>query len=418
MLEAKHINLYQTESAFTKDYNGSYYSVPWLSYTKEGKEVRYNRGKLRVEHLINAGYAEIKTDYAASSLWHTPGSESDYQVIQIHSNCPILLETIEDFDDYLTSATTFVWREELPIGWTASELMAKYEGVELARPPMEELFGGVVADDVENLSLSFAGGESYVCDASIVTERYNMDHYSQFKSPKNVEITIRGVYTSVAQCSFSELTTTTALTLNLGGLFSCHDTTGLFEYNYALKNLTINGPFRWDGMVSCNNLFINNYELLSIPYVSSWGRTSIYNTMYPHNNGTRGSADFGGAFVNLNKCTSIGPVINMNAASLSGCTIDGVSQLGLSGPTFKCPVLEDVRIINLNNNDWNFADINGYTYIPNMDVDSIEYLLNNVADCTSNPHTVTFSNLHENDISQSAIDAAAAKGWTVAYQAL
>jgi hypothetical protein len=110
----------------------------------------------------------------------------------------------------------------------------------------------------------------------------------------------------------------------------------------------------------------------------------------------------------------------MNAINLSGATVDGHNQGSLpyaGKPMFNCPVLTDVRIINLNNNDWNFADSSTYTKIPQMDVASIEYLLNNVADCTATPHTVTFSTLHRNDVSASAISAAATKGWTVAWQA-
>ena len=149
------------------------------------------------------------------------------------------------------------------------------------------------------------------------------------------------------------------------------------------------------------------------------GRSSVYNTIYPRFDGTRGTADCGGIF-NATGLTSIGPTINMNAVNLSGATVDGYSQSSLSyanKPMFNCPVLTDVRIINLNNNDWNFADSSTYTRIPQMDVASIEYLLNNVADCSATPHTVTFSNLHQGKISSTAIANANAKGWTVAYQA-
>ena len=48
----------------------------------------------------------------------------------------------------------------------------------------------------------------------------------------------------------------------------------------------------------------------------------------------------------------------MNAISLCGCTADGRAQdpLPYMGKgLFNCPKLTDVRIINLNNNDWNFA---------------------------------------------------------------
>ena len=83
---------------------------------------------------------------------------------------------------------------------------------------------------------------------------------------------------------------------------------------------------------------------------------------------------------------------------------------------FECPELTDVLIRNLNNNDWNFANSSTFTYIPAMNVASIEYLLNNVEDVTSQGgHTVTFHSMHMNEVSQSAIAAAAAKGWNVGW---
>jgi hypothetical protein len=157
--------------------------------------------------------------------------------------------------------------------------------------------------------------------------------------------------------------------------------------------------------------------------VTAWGRddesTAGYNTIYPHatSNG-RVSGNCGGIF-NAQSLEFIGPRLNMLAVSLSGCTVDGVNQspIPYNGKgVFYCPNLTDVRIINLANNDWNFADNSTYTYAPKLDVTSIEYLLNHVADCSATPHTVTFSTLHQGEISASAISAAAAKGWTVAYQ--
>lgn len=380
---------------------------------------------MSVQQLLDAGYATLETDVADAGPWKSPGSESDYQVIQIHSNCPVKLEDITDFDTYLTSAVTFVWREELPYGWNIADVLAKYNDVQLARPPMEQMFCGPFdMSNVETLSLSFNQGSWYICDSSIIGRRYSTTYPGiTYLTPKQVNITIRGKYSSVFQTSLSMMLTTTGITLNVGNtdVFACHDIAGLFEGDTSLKTLVINSSFRWDAVRTATNIFYNCNELTSIPYVTGWGRDNendaIYNTLYPRFDGTRGNADFGGAFI-CRKLTFLGPRINMNAASLtSGHIVDGYEQVGLSGPTFECPELTDVRLINLNNNDWNFADDSTYTHIPKMDVTSIEYLLNNVADCTANPHTVTFSKLHQGEISQTAIDNAASKGWTVAWQA-
>lgn len=417
--EERFLHLYETNAEFEADYNGSVYHEDWVSYTEATDEVHYNKDlEMSVQELIDAGYAEVKQDRSRQ----LPGSEQNFNVIQIHSNCPVTLENITDFDDYLESSATFVWREELPAGWKPGDLAEKYNNATLVRPISPEMFPCVDMSGVDELSLSFAGGGWQYTHSSIVTERYkdNGNYYpdSKFKTPKHLTVTIRDDYGSVAQTNFSMLKTTTGITINCG-VFSCHDVTGMFESNPELVSLVINGSFRWDGWRICHLVFDGDDKLESIPYVVDWGRTSVYNTIYPRYDGTRGSANCGGIF-NATGLTSIGPVINMNAVNLSGATVDGYSQSSLpyaNKPMFNCPVLTDVRIINLNNNDWNFADGSTYTKIPQMDVASIEYLLNNVADCTANPHTVTFSTLHQNDVSASAISAAAEKGWTVVWQA-
>ena len=415
-----YLHEYDTVSAFTEDYNGSYYHEPWVSAIHENSQVDYNKVlKMSVEELIAAGYAEIKRDGTRA----LPGSEVNWDIVQIHTNCPVKLENITNFDEYLVSATTFVWREELPAGWEPNELAEKYNSATLARPISPEMFPCVDLSGVDELSLSFAGGGWQYTHSSIVTERYkdNANYYpnSKFKSPKHLTVTVRGDYGSVAQTNFSMLKTTTGITINCG-IFSCHDVTGMFESNPELVSLEINGSFRWDGWRTCHLVFDGDNKLESIPYVVGWGRSSVYNTIYPRYDGTRGTANCGGIF-NATGLTSIGPTINMNAVNIGGAVVEGHNQSSLpyaNKPMFNCPILTDVRIINLNNNDWNFADGSTYTRIPQMDVASIEYLLNNVVDCSATPHTVTFSDLHQGEISSTAIANANAKGWTVAYQSV
>ena len=379
--------------------------------------------KMTIEELIAGGYAEIMQDSVRAA---GRGTEVNWNVIQIHPNCPIKLSNITDFDDYLTSATTFVWREELPNGWNPSELASKYNSAQLARPLSPEIFPCVDLSGVDELTLSFAGASNNYTHSSIISQRYagGGNYYPNitFKTPKHLTVNIRGYYSSVAQTHFSMLNTTTGLTINCADMFDCHDVTGLFEHNPNLEELIITGPWSWGSMLLCHLLFNGDNNLKSIPWSNGWGwtRESSYNTIYPHkiSNG-RGSANCGGIF-NAHGLEYIGPRLNMFAMSLNGCVVDGVNQSPLpyfEKGAFYCPNCTDVRIININNNDWNFADNSTYTYLPKIDVASIEYILNNAADCSSTPHTVTFSTLHQGEISASAISAAAAKGWTVAFQA-
>ena len=215
---------------------------------------------------------------------------------------------------------------------------------------------------------------------------------------------------------FTELRDTTTLNLNINGDFSCHDCIGMFEASTGLVTLNMTGVFLWSVIRSCTAMFDGCTHLTSIP-VSRFARTHSYNILYPRNDGTRGTADASKMFRNCSALTSIGPVINMNAISLNGCTAAGRTQNALGdGVMFGCPNLTDVLLQNLNNNDWNFADYTTKTYIPKMSVASIEYLLDNIADCSSDQHTVTFSDLHHGEISAASLANASSKGWTVAYQ--
>ena len=420
----RYLRLYDYVSEHESDrphYTENLYST---CYMQKDKVVDYHNDrpepKMSVQELIDAGYAEIKQD--CSEI--LPGAETGWSIVQIHTNCPVKLENITDFDTWITSATTFVWRESLPNSWDPIALATKYDNVQLARPLMVEMFSQVDMSGVRDLTLSFAGAQWYWPHSSVLSQRYRSveqgGNTATFKTPQNVTIKIRGEYSSVAQCSFSMLKTTTALTIDCGGVFVPHDVSGLFEGNYKLVTLNLN-LFRWDCFSTCHMMFDKDHELTAVPYTNNWARDSVYNTIYPHNNGTRGSSNCGGIF-NASGLTYIGPTINMNAVNnvQGGVNIDGNYQAPLpygTSPMFDCPLLTDVRIINLNNNNWNFADKTTYTYIPAMNVASIEYLLNNVADCTSSPHTVTFKNTYQNQVSSAAINAAAAKGWTVAWQA-
>lgn len=444
----RYLHVYQTLSAFTEDYNGNYYHEPWVSAIVENDQVDYNKVlKMSVEELIAAGYATLENDYAASSIIHggtyqpNDKSESNYDIIQIHSNCPVKLENITDFDTWLESATTFVWREELPAGWSVTELAEKYNNAELDRPPMEEMFAGVEMGSVNAMELSFKPDAFYTCDTSILTRRYNTQIPIYKSTPEHVIITIRGGsdHSSVFQTSCSEFKTTKHITFNAGRGFNCHDVIGMFEHNPQLTGLTFNGRWyghlsRFDaGMMAMQMMFEGDDNLIEIPlFNSDLPRDHEYNWFYPHfwkNNWSRGNQSIGKMFKGCTSLTSIKPTFNMYA-----------TRSGASTEAFECPNLTDVHFKNLNNSDWDFTNPN--YYIPRMSVESIQYLIDNLSDQQAsaqgrplywtdssmtettetvtdypkrNNFTITFNDLHQSEIAQSYIDAAAAKGWTIAW---
>jgi len=376
-----------------------------------------------VQDLINEGYAEMVT-----------GNGGNY--IRILTTCPYLQSQILDLEEVAFNTkklvenknNTIIWDAPLPSGWTSAEIAAIYDGQSLPFLPRANIFWALA--DLSSFTITFAGGSWNVADYpwgsgsanGIFSPRYNVNNESYYNAsgfrdtPVTLTVNIASTYSSVAQTMFTELRDTTTLNLNINGDFSCHDCIGMFEASTGLVTLNITGVFLWNVIRSCTNMFDGCTHLTSVP-VSRFNRDHAYNIVYPRYDGTRGTADAGRMFRNCSALTYIGPTINMIAISLNGCTIDGRSQNALYDTMFGCPNLTDVRIINLNNNDWNFADYTTKTYIPKMDVTSIEYLLNNVADCSANPHTVTFSTLHQGQIDSAAISNAAAKGWTVAYQA-
>lgn len=371
-----------------------------------------------VQDLLNEGYASKIT-----------GAHGD--TISILDTCPYPMAKILDLGEVarnekqLVAGTKniIVWNEALPDGWTSEAVAALYAGKELNFTPRGAMLWAVKA--IPSLAISFAGGDFIAVDypwgsylsEGIFAPRWNASKEQMYEAlgfrntPAAVEVTIRDGFSSVAQVMFTMMKTTRSLALNLGGLFVCHDVTGMFEGCTQLETLTISGSFRWDAIRTCHNMFDGCNALLSIPYVTAWGRDSIYNTIYPRFDGTRGSADCRHLF-NAPALTSIGPRLDMNAISLAGCTADDQQQEALSDVLFNCPNLTDVRLVNVGNNSWNFADPNGFVYIPKMDAASIDYLLNNVK---TGSGTLTFAALHRSEVSAAAIAVAQGRGWTINF---
>ena len=373
-----------------------------------------------VQDLIDENYAKVVT-----------GAHGNY--VEIQPDCPYAMDQVVDEaevaldDKELTPGTKniIVWAQTLPSGWAQSDIVALYADP-LSFTPRGGLFWAIT-DQIDTLEVTFAGGYYVTADypwgsylsEGVFAPRWNFDKEAEYaakgfrRTPRTVIVHIAGEFSSVAQVMFTQMQTTENFTLDCGGVFVCHDVTGMFESN-AMTNLYISGPFRWDAIRTCHNMFDGCANLLSIPYVEAWGRDSVYNTIYPRWDGVRGSADCSHLFRAVS-LRSIGPRLNMNAVSLEGCTADGHDQAALSDALFNCPELTDVRIVNLGNNSWNFADASTKTYIPKMDAASIDYILNNIKDETGNGYSVTFSTLHQAEVSASAIAAAEAKGWTINF---
>ena len=375
--------------------------------------------EIYVQTLIDEGYANVVT-----------GAGGTY--IEIQESCPYSAAEILDLGEVARNEkklsgdtnNVILWDQPLPNGWTNSDITSIYSGKTLNFTPRARMYWAL--GDVDSFEVTFAGGSYQVNDYpwgsggnnnGVFAPRYNSatgpDYF--WKSPKNLTVNFTDTYGTVCQTMFAEMQTTTAVTINVNGFFSCVDWTGWFEDCYNLETLTLNGMFRYDFTRLCHNMFKNCEKLQSVPYVVAWGRDHIQNTVRPHTQ-PGGSADAGGMFQNCPALQSIGLTLDFECISLSGCVVDGETQVALSAPMVQCANLTDVRIKNLGHNSWDFANANGKVYIPKMDVASIEYILNNVQDETGNGYTLTFSTLHQGQISTAAISNAQNKGWTIAWE--
>lgn len=414
------VNVAQT--GYTQEDLDNAFSSGWTNGYDSGFTDGHASCLIYVQDLIDEGYANVIT-----------GAHGTY--IDILSGCPYDASQIIDLKEVATNtkklsgttANVIVWDQPKATGFSDTDIASLYSGETLNFTPRGGLLWGL--GNIDNFSITFASGSWVAADypwgsyqsEGVFAPRYNAGKEPYYYSagfrntPKNLTVTINGGYSSVGQVMFTMMKTTTAFTLNVDG-FDCHDVTGMFEADVNLQTLNINGRFYWSSFRTMHNLFDGCNSLTGIPINSDLSRDHNYNTIYPHNDGVRGSANCRNIFRNCDSLTYLGPTFNMNAISLSGCVVDNINQEALAGTLFGCPLLSDVHIINLNNNDWNFADGSTYTYIPAMNAASIEYLLYNVADVTSQGgHTVTFADTYKNNVSASAITYAQSMGWNVEF---
>lgn len=393
-----------------------------------------------VQDLIDENYATTVT-----------GNGGTY--VEILSTCPYALNQIVDIEDValnnkkLVEGTNnvIVWDQALPEGWDCDSIYDMYNGKTMNFAPRARMFWGLTCIP-NSFEITFPSAAWSVNDYpwgnggsndGVFAPRFNLTREQEYAdkqfraTPRNVTVNFPYHYSSVAQTMFAQMEQTVTFNLNCAtddiwnNFWECHDVTGMFERCYRLQTLNITGAFSWAAISTCHNMFRQCNDLTSIPYSSVFGsREHAQNILYPRFNGTRGSAECAGLF-NATSLEYIGPVLNMNAISLNGCTVDGYNQSALGSSysqneqagalLFNCPELTDVRIINIGNNSWNFTNTSTKTYAPKIDADSINYLLNHVKDETGNNYSLTFSTLHQAEVSSAAIEYAESKGWTINF---
>lgn len=463
-----YFKLYDTEAAHESE-AGHPQVKPMVFYAIDEDIVHYHSNSLdpiTVQGLIDAGYATVDTSGR----------------IQILSSSIYPMDKITDFIDVLTNNkkvinpntseafanNSFIWSEALPASWTAQELADVYtaNALNLGMGTLSgdynavPRFYGVDFTGVDSMTITMNGGSWNVIGRGIFNEgRHNYDTSQWENGPETVNFILTSSYSSVAQTPFTAMKGTKNFNFTCPD-FGCHDTAGMFEYSFDLENFTISGRFDWQAIRNVTNMFHNCYKIKEIPLgYASQARDGYYNTIYARYDQWRGSASLDQAFMNCEELTSIKPTLNLNAALPAYANYNGGTFTG-------CNKLSDIRIKNLNNGSWNFSSSNPKTYLPAMDVDSINYLLNNVAtnisleyalaqgytieypegktqwnydrgqnvyytDSTKTAYTVTATDYvvpvaglgfsvtlpatHQSEVDSAAIASAQAKGWTVTF---
>lgn len=410
----KHLLKFNTERAY-KDF---YLFAPKDCVAMVEGHIHYSRSnsapclpQISIQELIDEGYATVvpQTDGFAIQILDT----CPYELLSISDLIPILTNH-KQIDQAKNSFNTLIWRT-LPNNWEISDIVNIYNNNSLNIPPVGGIFGlngsGPDMRNIDNLSITFDERLSWkhVCNYPwgefTNTRGFNLFGGNE-QTPKEFTIHFKESMSSVGQRIFQYMRNTKKINIICDKDFLCHDYAGMFEGCSGLETITLQGRWYWNGMnnneSNIDYLFNGCRNLTEIPLSPlSSNREDACNTLCPYKD-TRGSSALKYSFQSCDKLQSIKPTINMSQVSSATDYVQ-----------FYTPKLTDVRLKNLNNTNWSF--INTKSYIPNMDVASIEYLLNNVADCSSNPHTITFSTLHEGEISQAAINNAASKGWTVIF---
>lgn len=213
--------------------------------------------------------------------------------------------------------------------------------------------------------------------------------YGSFKdafngsSVQNITFNNKGVQVTVTQNMFRNAKALKSITLLPStSYFGTYDCSGMFEYCGSLKTYS-NNLLRWSFRGNFNDTANGSTNIAYAFELSGFEEIPSYDT---NNRFSDDNTIISYQFADqaFNACTNlikIGPVIDLRY----------VNPTNSAHLTFNnCPKLQDVRIKNLNHGTWRFDGRgsgkmnNGY--LPSLNQDSINYLIDNLYDLTtSNP---------------------------------
>ena len=439
-----YLRTYSTAAEHSADTTKHNVYMPAVCYIIDDDKVIFHKVTITVQGLIDAGYA-------------TTSTSGSMTYIILNSDCPYTIAQITDFAKKLSNTeqidgatkNTFKWNNALPSTWTATQLANVYTNNQFVNiTPQTQLFCGVDLGTADYIELSFAEATWSGIENGLFNTRGLV---TTTTCPKTITINFTGYFSSMLQTWFTNLVGTKTLNWNFTEV-DCHDLAGMFEYSSDLENINItNASGKWymQSIRNVTNMFHGCQSLTEIPLgCPSYARDHYYNTIFARVDGIRGTRVYDQTFYNCKNLTSIKPTLNLFAQHTSDL---------INSPFYNCVKLTDVRIKNLSNCSWDLTTTSGL-FLPYIDVDSINYLLNNIAtnvsvrygkltdstlsgdegntlywtDSTKTSYTttttdypvtvldcegftLTLNDLYKDEISTDAIASAEAKGWTIQF---
>lgn len=364
------------------------------------------------------------------------------------------LQKISDFVQYLNGTTrdenglpyVFMYPYGLPDGTDTAKFVKWHKDNILPRPPFANEFAYVdIADHSEfnvtykpdgkivpyNPICGFALNGTFKGTLNITVKDFRITSLNSFAvvkgtAPYNVRKVGNYEYVNlIGDDVFNEsiegsgdFTTTN---------FQPHDCSGAFENCSRLKRTPDN--LNWDVASLHHHYSVPPYNPISGHYmawfVNGCGaleevpsyknapnrydvtNTLVFDTTYDH-------ASMQQMCANCKSLRSFGPVLDFTMTDMTLTTdyLGDKTAPIFAGIFANCSSLTDVRIKGLHGKDFDFTQ--GHFGIPNIDKDSIEYILNNVIG-DGNTYTLTFSNIHQSEVNAAAIANAQAKGFNIEW---
>lgn len=390
-------------------------------------------GMITTAELIARGYAHAIERKNTGQLIGR-GWDVKYYQIQIHSDCPYPMANITDFDDVLTNRAKvvdgvtdnyYVWNQPLPAGWSPNVLMSHYNGVTLPYVPTGHYWSGDPLYDgaphwFDGVDMSGIKDLTIVVNAPVVWNALaggvlkSRTKASSALVPEKFTFKFLSEYSSILQNFFSRLGATKHVVLDCseapvrtggsGENIYVRDISGFCEYNGDMETLEVRGKMLMADCGNVSNAFHNCGSLTEIPLFggndsdrTSWMNTWVMETLDQ-------------TFAGCESLTSIKPALDVKK-------ITAINATGNAGAFGGCGRLSDIRLKNVNAT-WDFT--NSKTYIPKMDVASINYLLDNVVAVADggDRRTLTFANTYQSQVDAAKVSACTAKGYDIVWKQL